>query len=508
MMKRTVPLAIVVGMLGIALLSPLPSMAEPQSCETLAKLALQDTKIESATAINPTPVWEAPSSTNAKRPIRVSAPFCRVVGVIEKEINFEVWLPIKDWNGKYLGVGNGGYGGFINYSSMADSLRRGYATASTDTGHQRTSPNDALWALGHPERIANYGFRAHHLLAETAKRIVSAYYGTGPQHSYFTGCSGGGYDALTEAQRFPEDYDGIVVGDPATSIVRMEARRLWEAKVLAQNPAGRIPPAKVAVITKAVVATCDAQDGVKDGLISNPLGCHFDYSKLQCPGPDAPTCLTPAQVETVKKLYGSMRDSAGKEIYPGPAPATAMNILGPQGERLGERGADFFGYFVFENPKWDWKTSDIESVIAAAEAKVGRDLDSTNPHLKPFEARGGKMILYNGWLDPGVYPFNPINYYQSVEDVMGDKETHTFFRLFLVPGMGHCQGGPGPDVFDKIGVIEQWVEKGKAPDQIIASHITNGKVDRTRPLCPHPERAQYKGTGDTDKAANFVCKSP
>jgi feruloyl esterase len=466
----------------LAVITACSAMAEPRACESLAALTLANTRIQSAQSVSPASLVEA----------RIRAPICRVSGVIEQEIKFEVWLPARDWNGKYLGTGNGAYAGSINYSAMANAIQHGYATASTDTGH---SDRGAAWAFRHPERVANYGYRAHHLLAETAKAIVAAYYGAAPRHSYFSSCSAGGWEGLTEAQRYPGDYDGIVAGNPALSILHLKARQLWAAQMVAENPASNLPADKIALITRAVVAACDSEDGVKDGLISNPSSCRFDYSALQCAGPDADTCLTPAQIHLVKQLYGS-----GSEIYPPPAPGAPLNIL------PGSQVADFFRYFVFEDPDWDWRKADIKKLVAATEAKVGADLDSINPNLKPFQARGGKLILYTGWMDPNVSPFDVIHYYRSVEDTAGKDATQTFFRFFLVPGMGHCGGGPGPNVFDSLGAMDQWVESNQAPDQIVASHVTNGQVDRTRPLCPYPEMAAYRGAGNIDDAANWVCR--
>jgi feruloyl esterase len=497
--NRTIPAALLAAAAALALtmLHPSCAIAQPRQCETLAALTIPNTKIESAQSVDPASLPESVRSALGKA--RLSTPICRVAGVIETEIRFEVWLPVGNWNGKYLATGNGAYAGSISYSAMAQAIQRGYATASTDTGHQ---DHGAAWALQHPERVANYGFRAHHLLAEAAKTIVANYYGAAPRHSYFSSCSAGGWEGLTEAQRYPGDYDGIVAGDPAFSILHLKARQLWTAQMLADHPDGDLPPGKRALVTSAVTAACDAEDGVKDGLISNPSICHFDYAILQCPGPDAPTCLTPAQVRTVKLLYGPARDSAGNEIYPSPAPGTPLSPL------PGSQVADFFRYFVFEDPDWDWRRADIAKVVAAAESKVGAALDSTNPNLKPFQAHGGKLILYTGWMDPNVSPFDVIDYYRGVEGVLGDQATHAFARLFLVPGMGHCGGGPGPNALDALGALDQWVEKDTAPDRIVASHTSEGKIDRTRPLCPYPEITRYRGTGSTDDAANFVCKMP
>jgi feruloyl esterase len=493
----------------IGILNSLPAAAQSMSCEGLSSINLPDTRITSAIATNNIPDSKVPAGTPSS-PVQVSKPFCRVEGILEKEVRFEIWLPQQGWNGKYLGQGMGGYAGYIPgaYRSMANALVRGYATATTDTGHQGSS-NESKWALGNPERVLNFGHRAHHLLAQAAKKIIAAYYGASPGQSYFTGCSGGGRQALAEAQHYPQDYDGIIAGASGAAFTRMVANLRWVSELNAKDAPGRLSARKAALIANAATAYCDPKDGLKDGLIDNPLRCDFDMSALLCPaGKNDDTCLTAAQVETAKKVYSPMRNSAGQEIYPGLMLGTLLNISEAEGglNRHTAMSADFYKYFVYGDPDWDYLSSNIDKDVSAADAKVAPIVDVTDPNLKPFKEHGSKLIMYHGLADNVVSPISSVNYYKKVQEVVGEKEIDDFLRIFLAPGMYHCGGGPGPNEFDMLTAIEDWVEKGKAPERVIASHKTEGEVDRTRPLCPYPQTASYKGSGSTDDAANFVCK--
>jgi feruloyl esterase len=449
--------------------------------------------------------------------------------VVAPAIKFEVWMPTTNWNGKFQGVGNGGFAGVISYGAMRTALTRGYATASTDTGHVGDPAVDSIggglldtrWASGHPELVIDWGHRGIHEMTVKAKAIIQGFYGSGPRFSYFTGCSGGGRQGVMEAQRYPGDYDGIVAGDPTIFFTHLVAGgRLWVSLATLKDPdlASFIPASKVQLIADAVNARCDALDGVRDGIVDDPRRCDFNPERLQCQSGDAANCLTAPQVEAVKKIYAGARNSAGEQIYPGYLPggelgpggwtayiATAVPFTGTQFIYA----QAFFKYMVFENPAWDFRTFNYDTDVPFMDAKLGDTIDGMNPDLRAFERLGAKMIVYHGWNDPGVSPLNTVNYYESVRATIGRKRNvNHFLRLFMVPGMQHCSGGPGPDSFDSLTALERWVEHGIAPKQIIASKLTSGVVTRTRPLCPYPQVARYKGKGSTDDAANFRCEKP
>jgi feruloyl esterase len=509
---------------AFSLAGPIPAFGQ-QNCEHLTKLALPGVAIGSATAIAAGP-FSLPSASGAS-PVNVPA-FCRVIAIVLPEVKFELWLPAQ-WNRKFMGVGNGGLAGVISYAAMVDPLRRGYAVSSTDTGHTNAGPGDGTWALGHMERIVNFGRRGVHLMTEAGKAIVVAFYGGAPAHSYFSGCSDGGQQALTEAQKYPRDYDGIIAGDPANNWTRhYVGGHLWA--ILAMEGDGYIPAGKVPVIANAVNNACDALDGIKDGVLNDPRLCHFDPAVLQCQAGDGPSCLTSSQVEAVKKLWAGPRDKDGGQIYPGLLPGGEAGtggwanwITGIEPGKSGHArlGLPAFKYFVFENPDWDFHTFRFENVsgfdsdVDYMDEKLGAFFNAVDPDLRPFQLNNGKLIHYHGWSDPDITPLNSINYYQSVVDLAARSSNHAlhdtkdFYRLFMVPGMQHCTGGPGPSRFDTLSALEQWVEHGTAPDKIVASHVAaDGSVDRTRPLCPYPQQAQWKGTGSTDDAANFGCALP
>jgi feruloyl esterase len=481
---------------------------EAASCESLALLALPDTAILSA-ALVPAGLFTPPSASGAPagQPVRpITVPdACRVVGRVSPAVTFEVWMPASNWNGKFQAVGGGGFAGVISYAAMATALNRGYATASTDTGH---STPGGSWALGHPELITDFAYRAIHETTVKAKAIVERFYGNGPRLSYFVGCSTGGRQGLMEAQRFPDDYDGIVAGAPANYWTHLMAGTLWPASATLKDEATRLPAAKLSILNKAALAACDARDGAADGLIEDPAVCRFDPVTLQCAGSDGEACLTAPQVGAARKIYSpAVNPRTKEEIFPGMMPGSELTWTatagGPEPFSI---PVDFFKYFVHANPAWDWKTFDFDKDVAAADEKFAKVINATDPNLRAFKARGGKLVMYHGWNDQLIQPANSVIYYTSVAKTMGAKETEDFARLFMAPGMLHCAGGAGPNTFDAVAALEQWVEHGTRPAQMIASHSTNGVVDRTRPLCPFPQVATYRGSGSIDEAANFVCK--
>jgi feruloyl esterase len=494
-----------------------------QSCENLPTLKLPSITISSAVSVVSGPFSLPGGRGNSA--IQVPS-FCRVAATIEKEVRIELWMP-KDWNQKLVAVGNGGLAGSISYAAMVKPLSQGYATSSTDTGHQAPDTTSGEWAMGHYDRIVNFADRATHLMAEADKVILRNYYGSQLAHAYFNGCSQGGHEALIEAQRYPNDFDGIVAGDPANNWTHHYiGGHLWTA--LAMDGDGYLTQDKVQILGDAVNAQCDLLDGVKDGVLNDPRRCNFRPQSLLCQGSDTSRCLTAAQVAAVEKIWSGLRTPDGQQIYPGLVPGGEAGTGGwasyvtgsrPGTGRHGMLGVPFFRFFVFDDPAWDMHSfrftakDGFDSDIDLTDTKLGALFNAVNPDLTQFRGRGGKLIQYHGWSDPDITPLNSINYYESVVRDQGGEahglaNTKTFYRLFMVPGMWHCAGGPGATAFDMLEPLNQWVEKGTAPEWVIASHQANGKVDRTRPLCPYPMEAQWKGTGSTDDAANFVCALP
>jgi feruloyl esterase len=495
-------LLILVGMIA--------SPAFAASCESLASLAFSNTTITSAQVVAAgqfSPPGPAGKGKGAN--VYKDLPeFCRVAATLkpssDSDIKVEFWLPTSNWNKKLQSVGNGGWAGVISYSALADAVKAGYASASTDTGHVGGSGS---FALEHPEQLIDFSWRSEHEMTVKAKAVVQAFYGSAPRLSYWNGCSTGGRQGLKEAQKFPDDYDGIITGAPANRT----AISLWIAFAVLKDPASYIPPAKYPVIHQAALAACDLRDGVKDGLIEDPTRCKFDPKALLCKNGDGPSCLTAPQVEAAKKIYSSATNPrTGQVLFPSLAPGSELNWgIQAAGPDPSANIFDHFKYVVFKNPAWDWKTFDFDKGIALEEQPEKAAMNATDPNLKPFFSHNGKLLIYHGWADSNVSPLNTIKYYKSVEDTLGGaSKTSNNMRLFMEPGMGHCGGGEGPNVFDKVGTLEQWVEQGKAPEKIIASHSTAGKVDRTRPLCSYPQVAKYKGSGSIDEAANFACQLP
>ncbi len=530
-MKHWLLLCAVFVAMAALLLAPAPTLAAP-SCSHIGDLSLPDTVIASASAVaaGPFDVPGPPPPPGAPQRAPVMMPaFCRVQGTIKPAIKFEVWLPTDTWNGNFEEVGNGGFAGTIQYGPMVAALKAGYATASTDTGHVGGGTE---WAPGHPELVTDYGYRAIHELTVKAKAMIADYEGAQPKLSYFNGCSNGGRQGLMEAQRYPNDYDGILVGSPANPWTNFElGDMLWHTMAMLKDAESFIPTEKLAAIDNATASACDELDGVKDGLINDPRKCKFDPSSMICKEGDNPNCLTAKQADTLKTIYAGMPAVNGKQVFPATMPggekgwANFMTKGGPMKTTSYALANNFFTNMVYEDPKWDLHTFDYTKGVADTQKKLSATLDATDYNMKPFFAHGGKMIIYHGWSDPVVSPVNTVNQYKLIvaalagaKPGMFDQETAAFMtanqkaedslRLFMAPGMSHCGGGDGPSVFDAFTPLTNWVEKKQVPDQIIASHMTNNKPDRTRPLCPYPMTAQYSGQGSIDDAASFACKVP
>jgi len=498
------------------------------ACASLAHLKLTDTRIEAATVVDgfqppqgprPPAAQNAPGAPQqqaaaqaAQTALYADLPvFCRVTGVIKPAIRFEVWLPLKDWNGKFEGTGNGGYNGAIVYTALAAGLRKHYATANTDMGHVATSPDPGSWALHHPELVADQGYRAQHETALKAKAIVHAFYGKQPTRSYFIGCSSGGWQALTEAHRYPHDYNGIIAGAPASEVVHLHAGQIWGYLAATQIPAD-----KMRLIANAVLAKCDAKDGVKDGLVSDPLGCDFQPAELACEaGQASDSCLTPKEVVALQQLYSGAHYSSGTPVYPGWPRGVEPALVQAGQAGVAALAASTFRNMVFEDPQWDYHTINYDRDVKQADERIGEVMNDGSPDLAEFRRAGGKLILWHGWADPLISPLHTIEYYHKLAAHLAAPgadanaaaaQVSDFARLFLAPGVYHCGRGPGPDTFDSVAALEKWVEHGDAPDSLIAAHSTQGKVDRTRPLCVYPKKAVYDGKGDINDAASFHCQ--
>jgi feruloyl esterase len=447
----------------------------------------------------------------AFRPYSALPAFCRVAATLrpssDSDIKIEVWMPAAGWNGKFEGLGNGGWAGSIAVQSVAVAMGRGYAVAMTDTGH---SERNGSFAFNHPEKLIDFSYRAVHEMTVQAKAFVNAYYGKSPTTSYWDGCSTGGRQGLKEAQRYPADYDGIIAGAPANFMTHLLTQSLWVADATLRDPASHIPYEKYAVIHKAALNACDAIDGLRDGVIDDPTRCRFDPKTIQCPGADTSTCLTAAQVEAVRKIYSPVRNPrTGVEIFPGFEPGSELGwpgvAAGPEPMSI---ATDYFKFIVFRNPTWDYKTFDFDTDVALADTMDNGADNAIDPNLKTFFGRGGKLLLYHGWSDPLIAPANTVNYYTAVVSALGGAAAvKDSIRLFMAPGVTHCAGGEGPSNFDRIPVIEAWVEHQRPPDQIVASRLaTAGVSASTRPLCPYPQVAIYSGAGSIDDAKNFTCK--
>ncbi len=510
-----------------------------QSCERLAQTALPDAKITLAQRVAPgafTPMTPVTPWMGTDVALYKALPaFCRVAvearPSADSDIKIEVWLPTNAWNGKFQGRGNGGFAGEIDYHAMALAVHEGYATAGTDTGHAAPG-TDARWALNHPEKITDFGYRAIHEMTQSAKMVIEEFYGNHLQRSYFSSCSNGGRQALMEAQRFPADYDGIIAGAPANDWTHLLTSALWDAQITTSESASYIGSNKLPAIAHAVNEACDAQDGVKDGVLNDPRKCHFDPATILCKAEESDKCLTGPQVAAMKKLYEGPHDSNGNEIFPGLLPGAedgpggwSLWITGPGPGKslLFAFGGGFFADMVYDKADWNYKDADLGEGVKAADAKLAEDLNATEPNLAPFKGRGGKLIIYHGWNDPAISPLNTVDYYTNLVGTMGRDSAEAFSRLYMVPGMQHCDGGAGANYFGQDGpspmakttghsvqvAIEQWVEKGRPPAEIIATKYAgrghSGDMKMTRPLCPYPQIAKYKGSGDSNVAGNFIC---
>jgi len=478
--------------------------AAPDSCERVRTLALTNVTITDAQT-----VAAGGLTLPGRQPTADMPALCRVAATLkpsnDSDIKIEVWLPRERWNDKLQAVGNGAWSGSIPYGAMVDAVRRGYAAAGTDTGH---TGNSASFALGHPEKLIDFAWRSEHEMTVAAKAIVAAFYGRAAKFAYWNGCSAGGRQAMKEAQMFPADFDGIVAGSPGLDWSARSAQAVRTASALSR-PDAQLTPAARQLAHDAVLRACDAEDGLKDGLIADPSRCRFDPAALRCQADRSGGCLTSAQVASVRAMYAAAVNPANGREMPGLAAGSELGWT-ELGWTASARatGQDHYRFIVFKDPVWTIAGSegpaDVPDSFRIDEGESALP-NATDTNLGPFFARGGKLLQYHGWSDPQISPFSSVAYHRRVVERFGADRVSRSYRLFMAPGMGHCGGGEGPNQFDALAGLERWVEHDAPPDAIPASHSTNGRVDRTRPLCSYPRVATYNGSGSVDDAANFTC---
>lgn len=499
--------------------------ARAADCAQLAALHLPGVTITGAHAIPAGPFRIPALGPIPAHTARLPA-FCRVSGRAAPQIRFELWLPADHWNGRLLAVGSGGFGGYIDYLSLAQRVRQGYAVTANDTGHQGTG---VRW-MHDPKALLAWGHDATHRIADPAKRLVRAYYGSRSAHSYFLGCSTGGDQAMEEAEFYPGDFDGIVAESPGMDYSRLMLSFLWGLKVSTAN--GALSDAKLQLLHRFVMDRCDAQDGLRDGILQRPLACHVNLAPLVCRGPDHSACLTPSEARTAELMYqGPRNPRTGAQIYPGFVPgseadpayggklAAAYGWTLIQGALGKQYAIPLLANTVF-GPAWDWKTFDFDEDVRKVDVALAGRIDAMDPDLRPFAARGGKLIMIQGWGDPYNAQTLPIEYRARViatfaasgDRSRAQRQVDGFYRLFMAPGMGHCLWGPGPSQAHALAAVQQWVEDNKAPSELIAAKVIPPAVAPAsgamrRPLCPYPQYARYIG-GNPNAAAAFRCTSP
>ncbi|HTM50682.1 MAG TPA: tannase/feruloyl esterase family alpha/beta hydrolase [Bryobacteraceae bacterium] len=456
---------------------------------------------------------------------------CDVRGTIWPENKFALKLP-TDWNGRFQMVGNGGTAGTISLGPVDNGVRLGYAAASTDTGHDAAREPLATFGKqgpGNPNaerKILDFGYLAVHETAALSKKIIAAYYGKAAHHSYWVGCSTGGRQGFSEAQRYPEDFDGLVIGAPALNITGLNMRMIWNGQ--ASSGPGEIKVEKMPALAAAVYGKCDALDGLKDGIIDDPRKCRFnpgrDLPKCAA-GHDAASCFTPAQISTLERIYGGVKNSAGKLLFPGQLPGAEVSVpAGPEGALKSgwenylvapatlplPRAESYMRYIFLKPPpadEWTYRDFNFDKDPARA-AQNAHKVNALNPDLRPLKKRGGRILHYQGWGDAAVIAQVSLDYRDALVEKLGAAAVKEFYRLYMVPGMFHCTGGVGCSAVDWLTPMVEWVEKGVAPAALTGARVERGETRRTRPVCPYPQVARYKGTGSIDEAANFACAEP
>jgi feruloyl esterase len=533
---RSRSLARAAAALGFALLAgtalaPARAAAAPASCESLAAASvaatIPDTQIATAQTLG------AGSFTppGGGSPVTLAAPVCRVVGVVStqpgEQVGIEVWLPLSGWNGRFEGLGSGGFGGSINYSALADAAGRGFAAANTDTGHTGGTVGaigQALSWVQNPVTLRDWGHTSIHLMTLSARAILRAFYGQDAAYAYYDGCSTGGAEAMEEAEFYPDDYNGIHAGSPGMDYSHLMESFLWGALLPAENPAATLDAAALTLLNTAVLQACGGSGAVQAGYLLDPRDCRFDPAQLQCQaGQASGTCLSAPQVAEAQRLYSPVTDPrTGLHLYPGFARGSESQWSQIQGALVPFFAQPLLANAVYNDPNWDWTTFDFDKDAALVDRVLSPVINATSPDLSRFQAHGGKLLMTQGWADPLNAQTLPIEYFNSVLAVQGSlARTLDSFRLFMAPGMGHCGGGPGPDTIggaappvaitperDSIAALQAWVEQDRAPDSLISTKYVNDTppaIARELRLCPYPEVARLAGGGDPTQAASYVC---
>jgi feruloyl esterase len=500
--------------------------AAAKDCAALAGAALPQGKVTSATLVPAGGFQLAPTAGGPPPGVAASGfkalpAFCRIQATLtptpDSDIKVEVWMPASGWNGKFVGIGNGVWAGSISYFQLGEPLSRGYAVAATDTGHVGNGLT-ADWAVGHPEKLTDFGYRGVHDMTVAAKAAVRDFYGQGPKMSLWNSCSTGRRQGLMEAFRFPEDYDAISAMAPANPMTDLMTQSLWTGYQAVRAPGAGLSPAKLAALHKAYLDQCDASDGLKDGIVSAPRACRFDPAVAQCKAGDATDCLTADQVQTMRAVYGGVLDpKTGKPLLPGFPPGSELQLAAlmsaPEPFPV---ATSYMRLLVFGSQKgWDFRSFDYAADTAKARAYGAQTLDVPAAGLAPFFARGGKLLLSHGWTDGLIPANNTVAFYEKLSSGLPAKQAHGQLRLFMVPGMNHCAGGEGPSAIDTLAAIDAWAAGGAAPERLIAARLPAPpgapgpqQPPMTRPLCPYPAVARYKGEGPTDKAESFACAAP
>jgi feruloyl esterase len=482
------------------------------TCEDLASAALPNAKITMVQVVE-AGKFTLPAPPQGAAPNFSNLPaFCRVTATLQpssdSDIRAEFWMPVSNWNGHFQPTAAGVFLGSINYAAMANIVRSGAATATSNNGHEGGS---ASFALGHPEKLRDFAERAGHETAVDAKLLIKAFYGNAPSLSLMNECGGGGRSAITEIQRYPDDLDMAMVGGLDTNSTHHTLGQMWVWQATHKDDASFIPPEKYSILNKAALEACDAKDGVKDGLIQDPTKCKFDPGVVECKNGDGAGCLTKAQVEAARKIYSPVTNPRTKQYLIGPLmPGSELGWGVMAGAQPFPYSVEFFRYLVLKDANWDYKTRPInfDADVALADAPENQIINAKDPDLSKFLGHGGKLLLLGGWNDTAIAPSTNYDYYNAVVAKMGGKAKDSV-RLFMIPGMGHCPGGNGPSTFDidSLSLLDQWRNSGKAPDQLIAQHRSNGQPDRKILVCAYPKIAVFKGSGDMDDPANFVCRA-